>query len=174
MMVVLLWGAAQAAEPDHRVRWAGGTSFLVAEGDGVPDANRLFTTVGVRLVTIGDTNLAVEPAFAVGYSEGDRISYRVGGNVEAEWVASPLTSLYASTGLHYFYSFTDLETRRGPLWRAALGFRLATSAAGHDRGAYIGFEPLAIERFPNGEGVQTPLRSRWGIEVTFISAGVRL
>lgn len=173
-MIALLAAVAGAADLPPlddwgRIRVLGGTSFLVADKDGVPDANRLFVTTGFTVFTLDRTNLVVEPAFAFGYSEMERWSFRVGANLEAEWVPEDHTSLYGSLGLHYFRSFTDPEIRRGALWRAAVGLRLATGGK-----AFIGFEPLAIERFPNGEGVRTPLRSRWGVEVTFLSAGVRL
>lgn len=174
-MISLLAGlGALAAEPSHVARITAGTSFLVADGDGVPDANRLLAAVGIRVGTVGQTHLTVEPAFAFGYSEMERFSVRIGVDLEAEWVATSRTSLYGAVGLHYFRSFTASEIRRGGMPRVGVGVRLATSHHGHDRGAFIAFEPLAIERFPNGEGAQTPLRSRWGIEVTFIAAGVRL
>ncbi|MEN0062104.1 MAG: hypothetical protein AAGA48_08105 [Myxococcota bacterium] len=167
----LAWGAPEIAPIDEEIglRIAGGTSFLVADKDGVPDANRLFVTTGLTLARIDATAVIFEPAFAFGYSEMERFSFRVGGNIEVEWRAKAHTSLYGSLGLHYFRSFTDPEIRKGALVRGAVGIRLATGGK-----AFVGFEPLAIERFPNGEGVMTPLRSRWGVEVTFISAGVRL
>lgn len=169
ILALLLSAPSLAGESGSIVRLSGGSSFLIADKDGVPDANRLFVAAGVTIATVEQTTIAVEPAFAIGYSEAERWSYRVGANVEAEWAAKPHTSLYGSLGLHYFRSYTEPETRKGPLVRAALGMRLAAGGR-----SWIGFEPLAIERFPNGEGVMTPLRSRWGVEVTFISAGVRL
>ncbi|MEM6926098.1 MAG: hypothetical protein AAF602_04150 [Myxococcota bacterium] len=172
-MIALLLPCALAAPPEHVYRALGGTSFMVADKDGVPDANRLFVATGFALTTLGQTTVWVEPAFAIGYSEGDRWSYRAGANVEAEWQPSAHTRLHGSIGLHWFRSRTDPEIRRGLLTRAALGFRLTTSQSERSE-AFVGFEPFAIERFPDGEGVLTPLRSRWGVEVTFISAGVRL
>ncbi len=167
---------AGAAEPPgevpsaERVRVQLHTSFLVADKSGVPDANRVGVNTGLTVWRKGRVGLAVEPSVVLGYSEMERWSVRLGANLEAErHFPKARTSTYVSTGLHWFRSFTEPETRVGLLWRAAVGLRLATGGSG-----FLGVEPLAIERFPNGEGVMTPLRSRWGYEFTFIAAGFRL
>ena len=84
----------------------------------------------------------------IGYSEQDAWSYRAGAQLEAaRWLEAEHTQVYASTGLHVLRSRTDDEIRLGPAWRAAAGVRFAAGGNG-----YLGFEPLAIERLPNGPG----------------------
>lgn len=146
-------------------------SYMLADKQGVPDAIRAGLSTGIPLVRADSGfRLAVEPSVLVGYSERDSWSLRAGANVEGGlWFDTAKTLAYASTGLHFFRSYTSDETRIGPLWRSALGLRFAAGGKG-----YIGFEPIAIERLPNGPGIMTPLRSRWGLEITLLQAGVWL
>lgn len=179
MMATWLLAAAFAADElrpiaeqdDAGVRTGVQISWMLADEQGVPDAVRAGFSVGIPVFrSDAGARIYIEPGFLMGYSERDFWSFRAGGNVEgAWWFEAAKTQVYVSTGVHLFRSFTDEETRLGLLWRAGTGVRFAAGGKG-----FVGFEPFAIERLPNGPGVMTPLRSRWGIEITLIQAGVWL
>lgn len=146
-------------------------SYMLAEKQGVPDAIRAGFSAALPLHR-ADSGLRVyvEPGVLLGYSERDFWSIRAGANVEgAWWFDAAKTQVYLSTGVHFFRSYTDEETRVGALWRAGTGVRFAAGGNG-----FVGFEPIAIERLPNGPGTMTPIRTRWGYEITFLQAGVWL
>jgi hypothetical protein len=174
IVLAVLGMAAQAhAEPDHASRWdrlhfEGRGSFAVVDKQGVPDALRVGASLGTHLMRRDQLELSADLVGLFGTSEEIGYSYRFGANLEIERrLAAIGASTYFALGLHYFVSRAD-EDRLGLLPRAALGFRVFTG-----KHVYIGFEPLAIERIPAGDGIQTPIRSRWAWELTFISVGVR-
>ena len=152
----------------HRLRGNLRSSFSIPDKRGVPDAIRLGADVGALVLRRGLFDLSMDSSFVFGFSEKIGHSYRVGSNIELDRRLPRLgASIYATTGLHYFVS-RAAEDRKGLLWRASVGFRVNTS-----RHVYVGFEPFAIERMPNGEGVQTPVRTRWAWEMVFLSVGFR-
>lgn len=144
-------------------------SYYVADKSGVADAARVGIALAHRRVwTPGPLAFGLAVPFAYGHSESAGYSYRLG--VEAQ-IAHPVPALqlapYVSAGAHYFVSQGWDEVRLGPMWRVALGLRMFG-----DRHWEVGVEPLALERIPSGPGPMTPLRSRWGWDLTFLTVGV--
>lgn len=163
--------APVSEQTDDGVRIGIQMSWMLAEKQGVPDAIRAGFSTGIPVFrSDAGARISVVPSVLFGYSERDFWSFRAGGEVEGGWWFDAVkTQVYVSTGVHVFRSYTNEEIRFGALWRAGTGVRFAAGGRG-----YIGFEPIAVERLPNGPGVMTPLRTRWGYEITFLQAGVWL
>lgn len=143
------------------------SSTLVTK-TGVPNALRFGGAFGPVVLRRGIFSLSPKLHGAIGTSEQFGHSWRVGGELEGELrLGNAPAAFYLSTGGHFFRSNAD-ENRAGGLWRAAVGLRLLSR--GH---AYVGFEPFAVERLPDGLGPYTPVRSRWAFEFTFLSVGYR-
>ena len=147
----------------------GRASYYVADGAGVPNAVRVGLSVAHRRVwNPGGWAVGASVPAVYGHSEGAGYTYRLG--LQAE-LARPFEALglapYAAAGVHYFVSQGWDEVRFGPMWRLAAGLRIF----GDDR-YEVGVEPLAVERLPDGPGEHTPLRSRWGWDLTFLTVGV--
>ena len=151
-----------------RLRVEGRGSFVIVDKRGVPDALRGGASVGASLLTFGKHVVSADAVAVFGHSEKIGYSYRVGTNVELDRRLPAIgASIYGALGGFYFVSRAE-EDRSGLLLRATVGFRVYTS-----KRVYIGFEPFALERVPDGPGVQTPVRSRWAWEMTFLSVGFR-
>lgn len=160
--------AAQAAEyRPFAVELRG--SYAVVDKAGVADAVRVGLSVADRrLWTPGPWAVGVAVPVVFGHSEAAGYSYRWGLQAElARPIPSERLAPYATAGLHYFVSQGWDEVRLGPMWRVALGLRMFS-----DGGWELGFEPLAIERLPNGPGPASPLRSRFVWDLTFLTLGV--
>jgi hypothetical protein len=122
----------------------------------------------VKLFARGPLGLSGDAVAVLGFSEIAGVSWRAGAAGEAEWlVAAARGSAYVSAGLHWFESYSA-ETRRGLLWRVALGFRLLPGGRW-----YVGVEPLAVEHLPPAEGAPSPFRSHWAFELAFLVLGFR-
>lgn len=142
--------------------------FTVVRKNGVPNALRFGGGVGLVFARLDPVALSVAAVGMFGSSEKVGHSYRVGGDVEAAFDLGDLgAAVVVSAGVHWFVS-RAVEDRRGALFRGGVGFRIR--AGEH---LDVGFEPLAFERLPDGEGPYTPLRSRWAYEVTFLTVGYR-
>ncbi len=143
-------------------------SFAITDKRGAPDAIRLGGSAGALVLRRGLFDVSLDAVAAFGFSEKIGHSYRLGSSLELDRrISSIRASAYMSAGLHYFVS-RAAEDRTGLLGRLGVGFRIMTSEH-----VYVAFEPLAIERIPAGEGIQTPVRTRWAWEMTFLSVGFR-
>ncbi len=142
-------------------------SSSVVPNVGVPNSLRVGAAVGALVFRRGVFDLSVNLHAAVGESEKAGHSYRLGGEVELAVQLPGSVSPYLSSGGHFFVS-KSTEDRSGGLWRAALGLRVFVSDH-----VYAGFEPLVVERLPDGAGRYTPLRSRWAYEIVFLTVGYR-
>jgi hypothetical protein len=151
-----------------RTRVQADVGWGVVDKNGVPDALRVGGRFGVLLWDQGPLGLSVDVGAHYGHSEEAGWSLKAGSDVEVEGLfVGPRISAYGSVGLHYFLSRSD-EDRSGLLGRAAAGVRFMAGSR-----VFVGFEPLALERLPDGPGPHTPLRSRWAWGMTFLSIGVR-
>jgi hypothetical protein len=140
----------------------------VVDRQGVPDALRAGVSFGVKLFSRGPFGLSADAVGALGFSEITGWSWRAGAAAEAEWLVTALRgSAYLSAGLHWFESYSE-ETRRGLLWRLALGLRVLPGGRW-----YVGLEPLAVEHLPPGPGEPSPFRSHWAFELAFLVLGFR-
>ena len=163
-----------ATSPRDTARWMPGFGgevrfgYSIVTKNGVPNALRIGGAFGPNLLRAGPFELNLRLAAAFGSSEQFGYSYRLGGDVEAG-IGLPRVPIrfYLSTGGHFFRSDAT-ENRAGGLWRGAVGLRFLTR-----RKVYVGVEPFAIERLPDGPGPYTPLRSRWAFEITFLTVGYR-
>lgn len=152
----------------HRLRADVRGSFVITDKRGAPDAIRMGGSVGGLILRRGLFDVSGDVVGVFGFSEKIGHSYRFGGTIELDRRLPTLeASVYVSAGAHYFVS-RAAEDRTGGLGRVAVGFRIMTS-----KHVYVGFEPIAIERIPAGKGIQTPVRTRWAWEMTFLSVGFR-
>lgn len=167
-LVLLSASAANAQggwrfEPSAEAR----LSSSVVPKVGVPNSLRIGAGVGALVFRHGVLDLSVALLVAVGEAEKAGHSYRLGAELELAARLPGALSPYVSSGGHFFVS-KSTEDRSGGLWRAALGLRVFVSEH-----LYAGFEPLVVERLPDGPGRHTPLRSRWAYEIVFLTVGYR-
>jgi hypothetical protein len=166
---MIAWALPAIAAEYRPIAIEARTGYYAADKAGVSDATRVGVAVSHRrLVTPGPLAIGVGVPFVYGHSEQAGYSYRLGGQVEIAWpIPKERLAPYVETGVHYFVSQGWDEVRFGPMWRAGVGLRLF--GEGHWE---IGAEPIAIERLPKGPGPDSPLRSRWGWDLTFLTLGV--